>query len=106
MKTPSPAAQAVELVREQLRRHKGKWPQIVAHVKRKNPKTKITYRWIVGFDNREQVVIDFYRVIELGEALGVDIRVAVLPGRNYLDVETPIGRQQQRSMESVEGGGR
>lgn len=78
--SPKPAAprltaDAIEKVRAALRTYRGLRPTVLAEVKARNPRTRITLRWLQAFSDRKDKEPKFSKVVELGAVLGIDIEI-------------------------------
>lgn len=77
---PKATAAATDKVRAALRSYKGMRPALVRAIKRANPHTDITERWLQSFNDRKDKEPRFSKVVELGRALGVDIEINATDG--------------------------
>lgn len=69
--------EATERVRDALRAWKGRRPALLREIRMNNPRTDITMRWLQAFNDRQDRDPHFYKVVELGRALGVDVTIKV-----------------------------
>jgi hypothetical protein len=100
--------QAIERVREGLLRERGNWLRVLEYILQKNPQSKITYRWMVGFAGKQDLEPKFSRVAELGAAIGVEVNIVVnhCAFARYTEVKHGIqrsGRKVKRPRNSARG---
>jgi hypothetical protein len=69
--------QVTDAVRTALRGYRGRYPTLLGMIRVRNPKTKITRRWLQAFSDGKDREPRFSKVVELGSALGVAIDIVV-----------------------------
>lgn len=81
---PTDTKQVTDAVREALREYRGRYPTLLALIKEKNPRTKITRRWLQAFSDRKDREPRFSKVVELGAAIGVRVEISTHTERPVL----------------------
>jgi hypothetical protein len=81
--------QVTDEVRAALRRYRGRYPTLLALIKEKNPRTRITRRWLQAFSDRKDKEPGFSKVAELGAALGIEVEISTHATRPLLPPTHP-----------------
>lgn len=69
----NPVPALIDNVRQRLRERRGHYPALMRTIKQSNPHTKVTYRWLQSFSDRQDGEPAFSKVWEVARILGIVI---------------------------------